>query len=74
MPRTSIADEARQVALGYVLGTPVRLHIEKYDPESLQGIVDHVEQAVGEEFGFKSASAKMQAIVFSAHLPVEGKQ
>ena len=74
MPRTSTADEARQVALGYVLGSPVRLHIEKYDPESLHGIVDHVEQAVGEEFGFKPSSAKMQAIVFTAHLPVEENQ
>lgn len=73
LPRTSTAEEARQVALGYVLGTPVRLQIEKNDPESLHRIVDQVEQAIGEEFGYKSASAKMQAIVFTAHLPVEGK-
>lgn len=70
LPRTSTADEARQVALGYVLGTPVRLQIEKSDPESLYRIVDQVEQAIGEEFGYKSVSAKMQAVVFAAYMPV----
>jgi len=71
LPRTSTAEEARQVALGYVLGTPVRLEIEKYAPESLHSIVDRVERAVGKEFGFNPSSAKMQAVVFTAHLPVE---
>ncbi|MFT5111082.1 MAG: ubiquinone/menaquinone biosynthesis C-methylase UbiE [Parasphingorhabdus sp.] len=69
LPRTSFAENARQVALGYVTGSPVRLQIEKIDAASLHRIVDQVEQAIGKEFGFESVTAKMQAIVFTAHLP-----
>ena len=67
LPRVSATDEARNVAMGYVMGSPVRLQIEQCAPESLSKIVDAVEQAVGEKFGFKSVKAKMQAIVFTAH-------
>lgn len=67
LPGISAAYEARDVAMGYVMGTPVRLQIEQRDPESLSKIVDAVEHAVGEEFGYKSIKAKMQAIVFTAH-------
>ena len=69
LPRTSTADKARHVATGYVLGTPVRLQIEQSAPESISDIVDAVEKAIGEEFGYTSVSAKMQAIVFQAHYP-----
>ena len=69
LPRISAADEARDVALGYVMGTPVRLQIEQRDLKSLPKIVDAVEHAVGEEFGYKDVKAKMQAIVFAAHYP-----
>lgn len=67
LPRTSKAETAQHVALGYVLGTPVRLQIEKGAPESLPDIVDAVEQAVSAEFGNTKINAKMQAIVFQAH-------
>jgi len=69
LPRTSSADEARHVAVGYILGTPARLEIEQSAPESISAIVDAVEKAIGEEFGYTSVSAKMQAIVFQAHYP-----
>jgi ubiquinone/menaquinone biosynthesis C-methylase UbiE len=69
LPRTSTADEARHVAVGYILGTPVRLQIEQSAPESISEIVNAVEKAIGEEFGYTSVSAKMQAIVFQAHYP-----
>lgn len=68
LPKVSKAFDARQVALGYVLGTPVRLQIESREPNSLSDIVDSVEQAIGKEFGTSQLSAKMQAIVFTAHL------
>jgi ubiquinone/menaquinone biosynthesis C-methylase UbiE len=67
LPRISATEEARNVAMGYVMGTPVRLQIEQCAPESLSKIVDAVEHAVGKEFGYKSVKAKMQAIVFTAH-------
>ena len=66
LPRTSKAESAQHVALGYVLGTPVRLQIEKETPDSLLDIVDAVEQAISAEFGNSHISAKMQAIVFQA--------
>ena len=74
LPRISTAEKARHVALGYVLGTPVSLQIDKSAPDSLNEVVDWVEHAVAEEFGYESASAKMQAIVFTAHLPEESSQ
>ena len=66
LPRTSSATEARHVALGYVMGNPTCLHIQQTAPESLADIVNAVEQAIGDEFGFSAISAKMQAIVFRA--------
>jgi low affinity Fe/Cu permease len=45
------------------------LQIEQSTPESISDIVDAVEKAIGEEFGYTSVSAKMQAIVFQAHYP-----
>lgn len=57
------------LAMGYVMGSPVRLQIEQCAPGSLSKIVDAVEHAVGKEFGYKSVKAKMQALVFQAHYP-----
>jgi len=67
LPRMSAAEEARDVAMGYVMGTPVRLQIEKYSQNSLFKIVDEVEHAIGKKFGYKTIKAKMQALVFTAH-------
>lgn len=68
IPRTSTANSAKDVALGYILGTPVSLQIEKIAPGSLSDIVDSVEEAIATEFGSNNVSAKMQAIVFKAHI------
>jgi SAM-dependent methyltransferase len=70
LPRTSKADTAKNVALGYVLGSPVRLQIEKCAPGSLSDIVDAVERAISSEFGNTNIRAKMQAVVFRAHYSV----
>ena len=67
LPRISATDEARDVAMGHVMESPVRLQIERCDPESLPRIVDAVEHAVGKQFGYRSVKAKMQAMVFTAH-------
>ncbi len=70
LPLASESKDALQVALGFTLGTPIRSQIEQSYPGLLPEIVTKVEQAVGESFGFKSISAKMQAIIFSAEAPV----
>jgi len=69
LPRLSSAKEARHVAMGYVLGTPVRLQIVERAPDSLVQVVDRVERAIGEKFGYGPATARMQAIAFTARLP-----
>jgi hypothetical protein len=66
LPRVTATDEARDMALGYVMGTPIRLQIEQCAPDYLSAIVDAVEHAVGQKFGYKSVKAKIQAIVFTA--------
>lgn len=70
LPRRSSASQARDVALGYILGTPARLQIEKIAPDSLNDVVDRVEQAIIKKFGAGLLSAKMQAIAFTAHVSV----
>jgi len=67
LPRYSVANVARDVAMGFVMGSPIRLQIEQSNPGSLPMIVDAVERAVGQIFGHQSIVAKMQAIVFVAH-------
>jgi len=69
LPKTSSAPTARDVAIGFIMGTPARQQIEQTSPDSLAKIVDEVEQAIGKEFGDKSIQAKMQAMVFTAHYP-----
>ena len=68
LPRTSLAADARSVALGFVLGTPVRVQIAADHQVPLSDIVAAVEKDIGEEFGFKNIREKMQAIVFVAQL------
>ena len=67
LPKISTTDEARNVAMGFVMGTPARLQIEQSAPDSLAKIVDTVEHAIGNKFGYGAVEAKMQAIVFTAH-------
>ena len=70
LPRTSTAPGARDVALGFVTGTPLRLQIESLAPERLMEVVDRVEEAIVQQFGDGPVSAKMQAITFVAHRSV----
>jgi len=67
LPKISSANKARDVASGFVLGTPVRVQIEESAEESLERIVDIVEHAIGKEFGYNTIEANIQAIVFTAH-------
>jgi len=69
LPRRSTAPKARHVALGYILGTPVRLQIESATDETLAEVVDRVERAIGNAYGDAPATAMMQAITFSARFP-----
>ena len=71
LPGTSIAADARSVALGFVLGTPVRMQIAADHAVALTDIVDSVEREIGEQFGFKNIREKMQAIVFVAKLKAD---
>jgi ubiquinone/menaquinone biosynthesis C-methylase UbiE len=71
LPRTSRCEEARQVALGYILGTPMCLQIAARGEYSVEDVVSVVEHAIGEMHGTSSIRAKMQAIVFKAQLGLE---
>jgi len=71
LPRTSVAADARSVALGFVLGTPVRLQIEENHQVALTDIVAAVENDIGEAYGFTNIQEKMQAIVFVAQLQAD---
>lgn len=70
LPRTSSCENARQVALGYILGTPVCIQIAERGEYAVKEVVNIVERALCETYGQSSIHAKMQAIVFKAHLGV----
>jgi ubiquinone/menaquinone biosynthesis C-methylase UbiE len=70
LTRMSRSETARQVALGYILGTPVCLQIaERGAP--LGEVVNVVENAIRKFYGSSSICAKMQALVFKAHWKTE---
>jgi SAM-dependent methyltransferase len=71
LPRVSRCETARQVALGYILGTPVCLQIAERGELPVEEVVDIVERAICETYGQSSIQAKMQAIVFKAYWGVE---
>jgi len=71
LPRTSKCETARQVALGYILGTPVCIQIAERREPSVEEVVNIVERAVSETYGQSSIHAKMQALVFTAYLAVQ---
>lgn len=71
LPRTSRCEKARQVALGYILGTPVCIQIAERGEHSVEEVVNIVERAIGETYGQSPIRAKMQAIVFKAYLGIE---
>lgn len=69
LPRLSTADKARDVALGYILGTPVISEIESLNSKPIPKVLEAVEKSISQKFGNRSITAKMQAIVFSALYP-----
>lgn len=71
LPRTSRCEKARQVALGYILGTPVCIQIAERGEHSVNEVVNVVENAISETYGQSSIRAKMQAIVFKAYSGVD---
>ena len=70
-PRESVCESARQVALGYILGTPVCIQIADRNAMDLQAVVDIVEEDLCSVFDQYPVKAKMQGIVFEAYLPVQ---
>ncbi len=67
LPRISTAPSARDVAIAYVLGTPVRLQIESRSSDHLNTVVDAAERALVNSHGTSPCQGKMQAIVITAH-------
>lgn len=70
LARTSRCETAKQVALGYILGTPVCIQIAERGEYAVEEVVNIVERALCETYGQSSIHAKMQAIVFKAYLGV----
>ncbi len=62
----SRAASARDVAIAYCQGTPLRNEIEARAPGQLEAMTDHVTAALEREFGPGAVEAPMQAIVFEA--------
>lgn len=67
LPRDSRCETARQVALGYILGTPVCSQIAERAGIEVEKVVDIVEGVISYTYGQSSIKAKMQAIVFKAY-------
>jgi len=57
LPRVSRCDTARQVALGYILGTPVCIQIAERGEYTVEKVVDSVEGALCETYGPSSIRA-----------------
>lgn len=67
LPRVSRCETARQVALGYILGTPVCLQIAERGEPAVEEVVNLVERAIRKTYGPSPICAKMQAIIFKAY-------
>ena len=70
LPRISRCETAQQVALGYILGTPVCLQIAERGQYTVDEVVEIVERTLRETYGQAVIHAKMQAIVFKAYRSV----
>lgn len=73
LPRTSQSETAREVALGYILGTPVCLQIAERGGLAVEEVVNIVERTIGETYGQAPTRAKMQALVFKAYRGTQAK-
>ncbi len=69
LPKRAIAPSAREPAMGFCQGTPVRNEIETRDPTKLDLATDLVTQAIVARFGTGKIDAAIQAIVFEAKRP-----
>ena len=58
--------QARDAAVAYCQGTPLRMEIIKRDPEALATVTDFVEAALVERFGTGPIVGKIQALVVEA--------
>lgn len=68
-PRTSKAASARDVALGYITGTPLAGQLADLGPPSANEVLDAVDRAVAEEFGSAPSRAPMEAFQITAVAP-----
>jgi SAM-dependent methyltransferase len=68
LPKVSQSDTARQAAVGFVLGTPVRHQISERGKLAAEEVARIAERALSETYGQAPIRAKMQALVFSARL------
>ncbi len=66
LPRISQYETPRQVALGYIRGTPVCLQIMERGGLGIEEVVNLVERVIRDKYGQTSVHAKMQALVFKA--------
>jgi hypothetical protein len=57
---------ARDVAMAYCQGTPLRNEIEARDPSILQEATEHAANALTERFGSGPIEGRMQAHIISA--------
>lgn len=62
----SVAQDARDPAIAYCQGTPLRSEIEARDPEGLQRATGVAAQAIADRFGHAPVSGKIQGHIFTA--------
>lgn len=67
--KRSLAPSAREAAIGYCQGTPMRGEIETRDAAKLELATDLSEKAIIEKLGKGPIDASIQAIVFTAMRP-----
>ncbi len=64
--RTSRAASARDVAIAYCQGTPLRNEIEARDPKGLENATRVAEEALAQRFGTGPVEGPIKAHVFTA--------
>jgi ubiquinone/menaquinone biosynthesis C-methylase UbiE len=62
----SVAQDARDPAVAYCQGTPLRSEIEARDPDGLQKATDLAAQAIADRFGSAPVSGKIQGHILTA--------
>jgi SAM-dependent methyltransferase len=66
VPATSRAPAAREVAVGYCQGTPVRGEIEARDPAGLEDVTSRVAEAIALRYGSGPIEGRIQATLVTA--------